>query len=451
VDRKDAQQFESVLAAIGFKRVVEPLQGPSPSVLHFYGLENATGMLIHLHVYYRIITGESLLKNYSLPLEELLLQNPRLVDGMPLPQVPAELMLFVIRAMAKHTSLLEYLLLRRRNRVGYVALREELAALLEDDSAARCSKLLAGWLPSVESTLFCECIDALRKDAPFTRRLWLAIRLHGQLKTYDRFSSVSAMVQRTMLFLKRITRQLRGAGKSKRFTSGGALIAFVGPEATGKSTLVQETACWLGKVFDVSTAHLGKPPSTWLTFLPNLALPLLRKAAPQHRMSRVESDPRVQDVGRVSLLYALRSVLLAWDRRVLAVKVRRRATQGGIVICDRYPSIMVSAMDSARLRIPADAGGWGKLLGYLARLENHIYRQIPPPDVVIRLTVPVEVAIERNKERQKKGKEADAYVLRRHTTGVVPVFPTARTIELDSHQPRSQTISSVRQIVWDML
>jgi thymidylate kinase len=229
------------------------------------------------------------------------------------------------------------------------------------------------------------------------------------------------------------------------------LIAFVGPEATGKSTLVQETACWLGKVFDVSTAHLGKPPSTWLTFLPNLALPLLRKAAPQHRMSRVESDPRVQDVGRVSLLYALRSVLLAWDRRVLAVKVRRRATQGGIVICDRYPSIMVSAMDSARLRIPADAGGWGKLLGYLARLENHIYRQIPPPDVVIRLTVPVEVAIERNKERQKKGKEADAYVLRRHTTGVVPVFPTARTIELDSHQPRSQTISSVRQIVWDML
>jgi thymidylate kinase len=451
VDRKDAQQFERIVADLGFKRAADPLQEPSSSVLHFYGLEDATGILLHLHVYYRIITGESLLKNYSFPLEELFLQHPRLVDGIPLPQASAELMLFVIRAMAKHASLLEYLLLQRNNRAGYTALREELEALLGDDSAARCSELLANWLPSVDSALFYECIDALRKDAPFARRLWLAMRLRGQLRAYNRFSSMSAIFQRVMLFLTRTTRQLRGAGKSKQIASGGALIAFVGPEATGKSTLVQETANWLGKAFDISTAHLGKPPSTWLTCLPNLALPLLRKAAPQYRMSRVENTPAGAEAGNVSLLFALRSVLLAWDRRALAIQVRRKAAQGGIVICDRYPSVMVGAMDSARLKVPADTSGRGMLLGWLARLENRIYRQIPPPDVVIRLTVPVGVAIERNKERQKKGKEADAYVLRRHISGVVPVFPTTKTIEVDSNQPRSQTISTVRQIVWDLL
>ncbi len=451
VDRKDAQRFERTLASHGFKRAIDPLQESLPSIFHFYGLDNSLGTLVHIHVYYRVITGESLLKNYCLPLEELLLRDRRLIGDMPAPQLPAELLIFVIRMMAKHASLLEYLLLRRRDRSGYMQLREELESLLEDDAAAHCSSLLADWLPAVDGKLFYECIDALQKDAPFVDRYRLSLRLRRQLKPYSRFSAAAATLRRATIVLKHVTRRFRRAGKSKQLASGGALIAFVGPEATGKSTLVQETVCWLSKVFDVSTAHLGKPPSTWLTFVPNLALPLLRKAAPEHRMSRVESMPREEDAARVSLLYALRSVLLAWDRRALAVKVRRKAAQGGIVICDRYPSAMIGAMDSARLRAPVDAGGRAKVLGFLARLENRLYRQIPPPDSVIRLTVPVEVAITRNQERQKKGKEADAYVLRRHTIDAVPTFPLSRTIELDSNQPRAQTIRTARQMVWESL
>ena len=445
VDRKDVQRFESILGSLGFKRAIDPMQAPCPSVFHFYGLDNETGVLVHLHVYYRVITGESLLKNYSFPLEELLLQNPRLVESMPVPQMPAELILFVLRMMAKHASLLEYLLLRR----SYGALREELAPLLAEDSAPDCFELLADWLPALESTLFCECVDALKNDTPFPRRFWLAIKLRRQLKIFDRYSSVSRMWRRTTLFLRRVSRRLLGAGKSKQLASGGVVIAFVGPEATGKSTLVSETMSWLGKVFNVRSAHLGKPPATWLTFLPNLALPLLRKAAPQHRMSRVESNPG-RDTSRVSLLYSIRSVLVAWDRRALAVRLHREAANGTIAICDRYPSAVVGAMDSARLRISEGKGLRSRLLSYLARLEYSIYRQIPPPDVVVRLTVPVGVAIERNKERQKKD-ESDAYVLRRHTTSVVPSFPTARTIELDTDQPKSQTVSSVRQILWNVL
>jgi thymidylate kinase len=449
VDRKDAQRFERVLATLGFKRVVDPLQS-FPSLFHFYGLDNLAGILVHIHVYYRVITGESLLKNYCLPLDGLLLHNPRLIGDMPAPQLPAELIVFVIRMMLKHASLLEYTLLRRGDRSGYTELREELVSLLVDDSSARASGLLADWLPPIQSELFCECIDALQKDAPFIQRFQLALRLRRQLKVYRRLRLVAATFRHATMFLTRILRRLASSGKTKQLASGGALIAFVGPEATGKSTLVQETVCWLGKVFDVSTAHLGKPPSTWLTFAPNLVLPLLRKATPQHRMSRVQRDPGGED-RPVSLLYALRAVLLAWDRRALAVRVRRKAAQGGIVICDRYPSVMVGAMDSARLKVPAGTGRRSRLLGFLARLENRLYRQIPPPDAVIRLTVPVEVAITRNQERQKKGKEADAYVLRRHTIDTVPTFPVSRTIELDSNQPRAQTISAARQIVWESL
>jgi thymidylate kinase len=391
-----------------------------------------------------------LIKNYSFPLEELVLQNPRLVDGMPIPQAPAELILFVMRIMLKHVSLIEYLLLRRRDRSGYKAMQEELASLLADDAAAQCSELLAEWLPSVDSVLFHECMDALRSDAFFPRRFWLALRLSRQLGIYNRFSFMSAIFLRASLFFKLFSRRLGGGGKAKQFVSGGRLIAFVGPEATGKSTLVRETKSWLSKAFDVSSAHLGKPPSTWLSFLPNLALPLLREAAPGHRVGRVKHDASRRDTRSVSLLYALRAVLLAWDRRALAAKLRRKVANGSLVICDRYPSAVVGAMDSARLKILSDSRDTrNKLLNRLARLENRIYRQVPPPDVVIRLTVPVEVAMARNQERQKR-EEVD-YVLRRHMASTVPEFPLARTIQLDSNQLESQTVHSARQIVWDAL
>jgi thymidylate kinase len=451
VARKDARRFESTLAGLNVKRVVDPLQGPFPSVFHFYGLDDETNELVHLHVSYQVLTGESLLKNYRLPLEEPLLQNPRLIEGLPVPQAPAELLLFVIRTMAKQTSLIDYLLFLRRQRSGYETFREEFEALLAEGSAARSTELIAGWLPSVEPALFNECIDALRTWAPFPRRLWLAIRLRGQLKMFERFSTLSALYLRAALVVKRISHRLGGRRKSKQFASGGIVIAFVGPEATGKSTLVKETAEWLGQSFDVITSHLGKPPSTWLTLLPNLVLPLFRQAAPEYRTSRVEDNPGVPHSGSVSLLYALRSVMVAWDRRALAFKLRRTAANGSIVICDRYPSCVVGAMDSARLSAPRDKGWWGRLLGYLASMEHDIYRQIPPPDVVMRLTVPIEVALDRNREREKKSKEGDSYVLRRHTMNAVPSFPTARTIELDSNQPLSQTISSARHIVWDAL
>ena len=40
-------------------------------------LDPETGTLVHVHAYYRVITGESLAKNYRLPIEEMLLANTR--------------------------------------------------------------------------------------------------------------------------------------------------------------------------------------------------------------------------------------------------------------------------------------------------------------------------------------------------------------------------------------
>src|SRR5262249_42665810 len=157
---------------------------------------------IHLHVYYRMITGETFLKNFSFPLEELALQNCHSIEGMPVPRPEVELIIFVVRAMMKFASLPEHLVAAR----VLAGLRRELRALLAGDSAARARELLPHWLPGVDPDLFDECIDALVNGAGAFRRYRLGRRLRRQLRGLSRFSALLEPFLRLKVFLLEIFR-----------------------------------------------------------------------------------------------------------------------------------------------------------------------------------------------------------------------------------------------------
>ncbi|MEE8450612.1 MAG: hypothetical protein V3R99_01825 [Thermoguttaceae bacterium] len=451
VDRRDAQRFEAVLASLGFKRAVDPIYGQAIAVHHCFGWDESLGTFIHVHVFYRIITGESLLKNYSLPFEKLLLSDCRKIEGIPTPQPAAELMQLVIRVMLKYASLPEYVLLRRRARQGYEDLAEELAYLRKDGADEQCSELLAHWLPSVDADLFQECLNGLRNETSAVRTAWLAYRLRRRMKAYGRFSFVAAFYHRTLMLLKLISWRVLRKGKRKHLSSGGIVIAFVGPEATGKSTLVAQSERWLNRVFAVRTVHAGKPPSSWLTAPLNLLLPLIRRWGPRRRGAQTEDAGQSNKSSVASLIYAVRCVALAWDRLRLLSKARRAGANGELVICDRYPSNVVGAMDSPRLRPSANGGGLiAAVHNRLARLETHLYKQVPPPDIVLRLTVPVETAKRRNHERIKPDKESDAYLEARHRQGRHwHRNGSTRIHEIDTNRPLDETLRQVRQVIWE--
>lgn len=155
----------------------------------------------------------------------------------------------------------------------------------------------------------------------------------------------------------------------------------------------------------------------------------------------------------VDLIYAFRSVTLAWDRRNLLIRTRRAATKGEIVICDRYPSEVVGAMDSPRLHeCMATTGLVATIYNSLARLEASLYRKIPPPDIVLRLKVSVETAKRRNRERIKVDKESDAYLESRHRyAGEWRMAGVTCVCDVDTERTMAETILNVKKIIWDAL
>lgn len=450
VQREDASKFRTILSQLCFRPAVNKDGEAFPSIEHYFALDEGTGVLVHVHSYFRVITGDSLSKNYHFPIEEMLLQNTRMEGSIPVLAKQAELVVFTLRIMLKHTSLVELILLARY----WKQVKQEIAWLLETGSLDETLKLVKHWLPSLDPDLFSECIAALKAPAPLSRRILLGLRLRSQLRIYARHSAVRAWLTGVQKFTGMVFRRLTKSHKELIPRSGGAVIAFVGPEATGKSTLIAEMSQWLGEHFAVEQIHAGKPNSTLLTAMPNLLVPALRSLFPSSRSTRLEAQYLYEEQSeqpRTSfpLIFAIRSALLAYDRRSLLSRAYSQAANGTIVFCDRYPSSQSGAPDGPQLSQLSTSTNGSSIRYRLAQLEARLYRQIPPPDLVVYLSAPLEVALSRNATRGKK--EPEDYVRRRHARSSNLEFEKTRVHRINTNQPFDKTALEVKKAIWNAL
>jgi thymidylate kinase len=445
VDRRDAARFQAALLENDFKLTQSGTGTGHPGVFHAFALDPERAKLIHVHAYFQIVTGDSLVKNYRLPFEETLLANTRLLHGVPVPAAEAELVLFTLRIALKHTSLAEMLLVRRY----YSGVPRELNWLRAAADPLAAEAVWRAWLPGAPAGLFRDLMEAITEPDALARRIRLGRRLARHLRVWRRSGALSAAVSRSWrvaaLALARLRRR-RGLSPS----ASGIIIAFVGPKATGKSTLSAATARCLGQHFNVRLVHVGKPPVTALSLLPRLFLPLARRLLPGQRSGEHAKAKRRQDKCH-SLLHVLWTTVLAYDRRALLRHCWRHAAAGSIVIADRYPSVSIGATDSSRFDDEALAQCGSRLKRWFMERERAIYANIPQPGLVIRLAAPLETTIRRDAERDKADGPDSAAVVRRRQMETDTVFAGARVVTVDTDQPLDQTLQAVMRAVWAVI
>lgn len=449
IARSDAGAFRAILQELGFRPAIEPGAAPFPSVEHYHALDEETGELVHVHAYYRVVTGDSLGKNYRLPLERMLLENVSRIGIVKVPSRASELVVFVLRMSLKHASLAEIALVMR----DWDRVRAEATWLTSEDVRAETLRLVRNWLPGVDVDLFEAALDALLAPAPLRRRVVLGRRVRAELRPFRRHGRLKAWWIGTRTITVRAGHRARGSRRKLGPASGGAVIAFVGAEASGKSTMLDVVERWLRTHYTVRRVHAGKPPSTTLTAIPNLLLPALRALLPRQRSTAVSAQLAVVDEGNEEsvsfpLLFGIRSLLLAHDRRSLLARAYASSANGEIVLCDRYPSTNRGALDGAQLGT-FDPSTLGRGRRWLANREARNYRGILPPDLVIHLTAPLDVTLERNRTRAKL--EPDEYVLSRHARSASLEFEGAEVVKVNTDRPLEVVAREIRKAIWEAL
>lgn len=444
--REDAGLFLAALAESGFKRATSRGGLDHSGVFHALALDKEGGKLLHVHAYFRVVGGDSLVKSYRLPVETLLLSHCGRLHELPVPAPEAELAVFVLRIALKHASLVEMVMANRQ----YRAVLEELEWLTSQADQDRAGRLFAAMVPGpTRPELFFRLLKAIGSQRALSRRILLGLRLAWRLRGLRRLGPAASAWSR----LWRVA--VLGAGrvsgrKDIVLETGGLIVALVGPKATGKSTLASGLADRLAAYLPVKRIHAGKPPATFLSVAPRSLLPLARRLFPNERPSAYEAaeDPPKR---RYSLLYVLRMTLLAYDRHVLLRRSGRAAAAGTIVISDRYPSDTPGAIDSSCFDQQTQEACRSPLSRWLMGIEHRLHVSLPRPGLVLRLGTPVEVAIRRDAERSKQESADAAAVIRRWPLETRGEFDGTPVVLLRTCAPLAETLRVAMQAVWDHL
>ena len=445
VDRVDAARFTKILIEFGFKQVFASAEKQMIGVLDFYGYDEKSGRLIHIHAHYLLVIGHDMTKNYRLALETPFLESATQRELFSVPSPEFEFVVFVFRMNLKYSTWDVFLQSRRMMKLSE---RQEMEYLLARCNKDQVNKIVTDHLAHVGVDLFEKCVQALGANYPTRNRINTGIKLQSRLKAHIRrpiFSNVIMKIRNRAVFGLR--RRMNKTLLKHRIAAGGLMIAIIGGDGSGKTTAVNELYSWLSKEFITMTKHMGKPQETLFTRLVRGLLKigyLLRLYPHLNSNNLYDLDPETSNF-KGKYPWMIRENLKARDRYLTYAKVKRFANNGGIVISDRFPISQIKLMDGpCCMQINNDAKmNW--LTKFLVVTEEKFYRMIAKPELMIVLKVNPEIAVKRKIDEKPKD------VFARSTEVWEIDWKDTQVKVVDASRSQREVLSSIKSLIWTEL
>lgn len=425
----------------GCVRVLSQPWASYPDVEDWLAVDPETGRFLHLHLHFALVTGLRRVKHLRIPWGEALLINAdhALDAAWPTPTAEMELMILLVRMWAKMPP-------RRRLHGPRLPphVRRELDWLLSRADPAILRRLSGELLPGLDAG----AVAALVASPPPTDEAVLDVsrRAYAELNGAYRQSWPAALLRGSWLNLRasaaKELRKVRPATVTgKRVAGPGLVVAFIGSDGSGKSTLTREIRKWLRYKLDVHFYYMGSGEGS------TRLLDRLRHAAKARtrrdklKPPRPEGRQRARPQGMASRLFALHQ-LGAIRAKLRALREAHRLAEGGsIVVLDRFPQAQFDGIyDGPRLQD-------GRSFAWAARAERGAFAKARPlaPHLVVKLVVPAEIGHARKPDHSLATLQRKAEITQKL------VFPNSQVVEIDASQPLDAVILAARMAVWRAL
>jgi thymidylate kinase len=399
------------------------------------------GKLRHLHIHHALPIGERFLKSYSFLPHKRVLENKVSNDqGVFMSDPSDEMVLLFIRDALKIR--LRDILYRKNwgNKIEYDWLKERvslsnfkksvegfkfsfgsepLIVLYDDYTFDNHKKLKQDILETERHPALTQVKNTLQM---WTRELvWILSRLQGK------FSFNTPYIMRRRVLPKK-----------------SIYVAFVGPDGSGKSTVIKTMKKEWSKKMDIRSVYFGNGDGH--KNIMQSALLLLKSFKPKtSNLTQKKTSGSGQEKGYASVLWALSCAIQKYRQSRLAAKLRRKNC---VVLADRYPQIQQDNINDGLL-LNDSKNSTNIIKRYATRIERFLFEITIniKPDIIIRLLPSVEIA------RQRKPDDMPLErLIEKHKLIQEIRFDSGIDIyEIDADQSLDKVLSQVKGIVWNKM
>lgn len=428
VDRLKVRECEEILLVLGYKKAIGNT-GRTLGIEDWIGYDEETGKLVHLHLHYRIFLGLSFVKEFYLPWENPLLDSAvkDSKNNIYITNPSLELLILGIR-MGLELNLLN--LISKVNFRKYYVQKE---ILLKNTNYNELEKWAINLLGQDNGTKF---INLIIQDGSYKLITLIKIKLliYKSLGPYRRIGKLESLIVQMFYILNTVILKILKKQRKKQLISGGIIIAFIGCDGAGKTIITKEIEKWLAGKLDVKRIYLGSGDE--LTGI----LKLLKEVASYF----INKKDKVQFTKEKSEIKLTRYIWRAIFSKVLyrkILKLKKESCQGKIIITDRYPQTCFSGIYDGPLFLPPIHCTYLQLLsGY--ELKNYNRMKILSPDILIKLSIPLETAIKRKPDHNK-----EILVKKIDITSKI-MYPGSKVINIDAAAPLEEVINNVKKNLW---
>jgi hypothetical protein len=433
-----------------------------PGIEDFIGIDNEKGKMVHIHAHFQLILGEKRVKSYHLPWEDDLLKT-RIWDekaGIYRSDPTLEILLLVIREAIKLRKTdrrpWKY---TKYNRAAKSGSDREIAWLRERVSLKDLHSLAEKYCgPQIS-----RAIDQLYREGLSSSALAdlrrLILPAFQQYRRYHRWHAAAIGVARESSFLlsRAVKKTVVPSLPIRRIArSKGLIIAVLGADGSGKSTVSAEVARELSTKIDVMHLYMGSGngPGSLMRW----PVDVIRRAVrglTANRIGIVKKTGRSQEE---TTKWKLRKIphygfqtmwalTLAREKRLKLKRAWRARQKGVFVICDRYPQTDIEGYNDGPLlgRLARSELWFLRLLGYWER-SSYAQAAKYAPDLVVRLLGHTHVLAHRRPEMSLE-------TISRKQEGIRAIqFPrSTRIVEIDAGKPLEEVITGAMGAVGNMI
>ena len=406
-----------------------------PGVTDWLGFDQQTGRMIHLHLHFQIVTGHRGMKEYNLPWSDLALKT-RIKDkntGVYMMEPNLEIVTLYSRMALKADIKKRHNASKGVYKTGSDTM-QEIDYLKKYVSYSKVNNLLIQYYPK-EAQDFLTLIKKDNLSAEDFMQL-ITIVTHA-MQPYSRYHHFILCL---LEWYYPIALHIRSVCK-KRFEIitrktpiQGLVVAFIGQDGAGKSTVTNEIEKWLLWKLDAHRYYLGSGDHyhSWQKSI--------QKSLPERKGVFLSTFSAFLSLTKYNRL--------AKDVLKSIKNAEKYRNKGGFALFDRYPQTQFLGInDGPKIRHMMKKTKNRLLLmimALFAKSEENCLKNAEKisPDIVFKLILPPEESLRR------KPHEDFEKIKRKHEIIKSLSFSNSKVYEIDATMNYEDELILIKQIIW---